>query len=388
MQMARRILPVLLLFIIQGTAFGQQTIHWEGTIDSAKAAASQSNRLVLVLFTANWCPSCHRLENDLHSQPGAPAALEANFVPVKLNYDYFQNVARQYGVDRLPTTVILAPTAAGDVLAVIPEAMPVDQYLSRLNGVAADARRRAAGAYAQIAASPAVGSNATPNPLRQADGTSPSAAGRPVDPPAEEASPNRPKVLSAGAVSADGPALSAAAATAAPSPAAGVGGPIASPPLPPGEGVSKAGPTLLPGEGQEEGSPNRQPRANAAEPTLCLDGYCPVQLVENDRWQKGNKDWGAVHRGKVYLFVGQEEQRRFMADPDRYAPVSSGNDVVLAVDVGHAVAGFREYGAKYDGHVYLFASEGTLKKFESNPPYYAQRALQAIHPVSQTAGLR
>ena len=72
MQIARRIWPVLLLFTIQGTSFGQQPIHWEGTIDSAKAAASKSNRFVLVLFTANWCPSCHRLENDLHAQPGRP----------------------------------------------------------------------------------------------------------------------------------------------------------------------------------------------------------------------------------------------------------------------------------------------------------------------------
>ena len=84
MRMARRILPVLLLFIVQRTAFGQQAINWEGSIDSAKAAAARSNRLVVVLFTASWCPSCHRLENDLRSQPGAVAALEANFVPVKL----------------------------------------------------------------------------------------------------------------------------------------------------------------------------------------------------------------------------------------------------------------------------------------------------------------
>jgi YHS domain-containing protein/thioredoxin-related protein len=348
MQMARRILPVLLFFVIQQTGFGQQPIHWEGTIDSAKAAAARSNRLVLVLFTADWCPSCHRLENDLRGQPGAPAALEANFVPVKLNYDYFQNIARQYGVDRLPTTVILAPNAAGDVLAVIPEAMPVDQYLSKLNGVATDVRRRAAGAYAQIQASPAVGSAMSMNPLRQADQAP---AGRPLDPAADVGPPGKSRMPVA-AASAEIPAVSAASAAAAPS------------------------------------GPRPKPLPAATEPTIGLDGYCPVQLVEKDRWQKGNKDWGVIHRGKVYLFVGQEEQRRFLADPDRFAPVSSGNDIVLAAEVGRTVAGFREYGAKYDGHVYLFASEVTLKKFESNPPYYAQRALQALHPVSQTADTR
>ena len=91
---------------------------------------------------APWCTACHHLENDIRNQPGAAAALEANFVPVKINFDYYPNTAKQYGVTRLPTTVILAPNAQGEVLAVIPEYMPVDQYLSKLNKVAADAKRR------------------------------------------------------------------------------------------------------------------------------------------------------------------------------------------------------------------------------------------------------
>ena len=359
MRKARQILPAL-FFVFQGTVFAQQAVNWEGTIDSAKAAASRSNRLVLVLFTADWCPSCHRLQNDLANQPGAAAALEANYVPVKLNYDFFQNTARQYGINRLPTTVILAPNASGDVLAVIPEAMPVDQYLSKLNGVAADARRRIAGVYAQIPASPLVGSQANVNPLRPADGVAaaPAASGRPLDPPRQEpgTTTNVASVTPVG----NAPVKSAAAISA-PSidspPTRGTGAPAAS-------------------------------AASGQDPPIGLEGYCPVQLVEKGRWQKGNKDWGVIHRGRVYLFAGPEEQHRFLADPDRYAPVSSGNDVVLGLEVGHSVPGMREFVAQFNGHVYLFASEGTLKKFEANPPYYADRALPAIHPVSQSASVR
>ncbi len=170
---ARRFLPVLVLFfLVQRPAIGQQPLHWDATIDSAKAAASQSNRLVLVLFSAPWCTACHHLENDIRNQPGAAAALEANFVPVKINYDYYPNTAKQYGVTRLPTTVILAPNARGEVLAVIPEYMPVGQYLSTLNKVAADAKRRQAGAFAQIQASPPVG---TPSAMSQPPAIEPTA---------------------------------------------------------------------------------------------------------------------------------------------------------------------------------------------------------------------
>ena len=125
-----------------------------------------------------------------------------------------------------------------------------------------------------------------------------------------------------------------------------------------------------------------------ANPPFGLDGFCPVQLVENSRWQPGKKAWGAIHRGRTYLFAGAEERRRFLADPDRYAPVSSGDDVVLLLEQGRSVSGYREHGLQFDGHVYLFAAEGTLEKFRSNPRYYADRALQAMRPATQTAAVR
>ena len=54
---ARRFLPVLVLFfLVQRPAIGQQPLHWDATIDSAKATARQSNRLVLVLFCAPGVP--------------------------------------------------------------------------------------------------------------------------------------------------------------------------------------------------------------------------------------------------------------------------------------------------------------------------------------------
>jgi YHS domain-containing protein len=112
-----------------------------------------------------------------------------------------------------------------------------------------------------------------------------------------------------------------------------------------------------------------------------------VQLVEYDRWQPGNKQWGVVHRGRVYLFAGLDEQRRFRANPDHYAPVSSGDDVVLLLEQGRAVEGYRKHGLKFEGHVYLFANEGTLNKFQANPHQYADRALQVIRS-NQTASVR
>jgi protein disulfide-isomerase len=300
--------------------------------------------------------------------------LQANFVPVKLNIDYFKNLGQQYGVTKLPTTIVLAPTANGEVLAFIPESMPVDQYLSKLNGVATDARRRAAGAYAQIPASPAGGAQApgapamaapamtnSANPLRTTDAPmSPNyGAPRPIAPaqPGAVPFPGAPQVP--------------------------VNMPVAGAPTSGPLAAMSGGPAM---PGNRPMPPEQAPAAG--RPTIGMDGYCPVRLIETGKWQKGDKAYGIIHRGRIYLFAGAEELRRFQASPDRYAPVSSGNDVVLALEVGRAVPGFREHGAQYDGHVYLFATEATLKKFEANPLLYSDKALQSIRPAAQTAAVR
>ena len=384
---ARWFLSVLVLFfLLSRPAIGQNPLHWEATIDSAKAAAGQSHRLVLVFFCAGYCGPCHRMENELRHQPEAVSALEANFVPVKIDYEYYPNTAKQYGITRLPTTVILAPNAQGKVLAVLPEYMPVDEYLSKLNHVAADAKRRDAGVLAQVQASPAIGARVVLDP-------SPASGGAPAASSAKPANPVPTVPVVAGPLPPAGPAQNQT--LAAPPPAAG-GSDIVHFAVAANTGnAPTASPTaavaMAPQLSGNRPLDDKQPAATAkrpAHPLVGLDGFCPVQLAENFRWQPGKKDWGAIHRGRTYLFAGQEEQRRFLAQPDRYAPVSSGDDVVVLLEQGRAVSGHREHGVKFDGHVYLFASENTLDRFQSNPRYYAERALQAMHSTSQTAAVR
>ncbi len=113
-------------------------------------------------------------------------------------------------------------------------------------------------------------------------------------------------------------------------------------------------------------------------PAFGLDGFCPVSLMEKQQWVPGDPRWGMTHRGRTYLFAGPEEQARFAKDPDRYAPVVSGNDVVLATEQGQTVSGMREHGVFFGSRVYLFSSEDTLKKFAENPNLYANQALEAL----------
>jgi protein disulfide-isomerase len=135
-------------------------------------------------------------------------------------------------------------------------------------------------------------------------------------------------------------------------------------------------------------TPQSAAPASPARPPLGLDGYCPVTLIERHHetptdsrcWVQGNPRWGVVHRGTVYLFVGPEEQKRFLADPDRYSPALSGNDPVLAFDQGRLEQGTRQFGTFYGDRIYLFTSPENLAKFAQSKEvaaHYADEVRQA-----------
>jgi YHS domain-containing protein len=111
-----------------------------------------------------------------------------------------------------------------------------------------------------------------------------------------------------------------------------------------------------------------------------LEGFCPVQCVEAQHWVRGDLRWGAIHRGRTYLFAGPAEQRKFLSDPDIYAPVMSGYDIVLKVERNEQVAGQRAHGVFCDGKIYLFASEESLQRFNRAPAQYIVGVQQVLRP--------
>jgi YHS domain-containing protein len=110
---------------------------------------------------------------------------------------------------------------------------------------------------------------------------------------------------------------------------------------------------------------------------LGLEGYCSVTLAERGAWVEGRAQWGARHRGRTYLFAGPEQQQQFLSDPDRYAPVLSGDDPVLAFDAGRSTPGQRRYGVTYQSRMYLFSSTETRDAFAAHPQRYTTGALVA-----------
>jgi hypothetical protein len=108
-----------------------------------------------------------------------------------------------------------------------------------------------------------------------------------------------------------------------------------------------------------------------AGPRVALGGYCPVELSCRGRWAAGDLRWTVVHNGWIFRLSGVEQRRQFLADPERFAPVNSGNDAVLSVDENRAVPGEVAYCALYGGRLYMFSSAATQARFNRSPQRYA-----------------
>jgi protein disulfide-isomerase len=128
-------------------------------------------------------------------------------------------------------------------------------------------------------------------------------------------------------------------------------------------------------------------------PPIALEGYCPVSIyppspTQKGQWKKGDRRYGAVHRGRTYLFASPAEQGRFLADPDAFSPVLSGADPVLFAERGELIEGRRNFGIAYQNQMYFFTSEENLARFQAAPQQYSVNAHQAMMRSETGARLR
>ena len=110
-----------------------------------------------------------------------------------------------------------------------------------------------------------------------------------------------------------------------------------------------------------------------------------MSLRQAKKWVRGKQAFGAIHRGCTYLFASEAQRQQFLANPDAYSPVFSGNDPVKMLDENQEVAGHREYGFEYRNAFYLFSSKETMERFAKQPDLYSMGVRQAMNRMDATA---
>tara|TARA_R110001583_G_scaffold6879_3_gene34515 strand:+ start:1182 stop:2936 length:1755 start_codon:yes stop_codon:yes gene_type:complete len=106
------------------------SIQWMAYSDAAFARAQAENKPIFMLISAVWCYNCHIYEVTLDTPPVADT-LNRAFIPIFVDYDRRQDLARAYPAVGIPVTVILAPN--GEHLVSVPGAIAQTRLLASLN---------------------------------------------------------------------------------------------------------------------------------------------------------------------------------------------------------------------------------------------------------------
>lgn len=106
-------------------------IDWAKDLNSARTKALEFDRPMLIVFGADWCTYCKKLERTTLSHPQMVKYINQRFVPVHLDHDKEKTVAKILEVNQLPCSVILSPEA--DLLGKFVGYQSPSKYFSKLS---------------------------------------------------------------------------------------------------------------------------------------------------------------------------------------------------------------------------------------------------------------
>ncbi|HSO60043.1 MAG TPA: thioredoxin fold domain-containing protein [Desulfobacterales bacterium] len=130
-----KVLVLLLVLLAVGAVSGPAAadkIEWH-TYDSGMARSKFEKKKVFLHFYADWCKYCADMENKTFKDPAVIAALNRNFIPIRVDSDRDKQTASLYRVKGLPDTWFISES--GEVIGHRPGYISTDQLMGLLNVV-------------------------------------------------------------------------------------------------------------------------------------------------------------------------------------------------------------------------------------------------------------
>ena len=373
-----------------------QGIPWETDFKTAMQVAQETDRLVLIHFYGDQCPPCRMMDKEVFSQQAVADALTPHFVPLKVNTEQNPKAVQNLNITSIPMDLIVTPQREivfrrkGGATA----AQYTDELLSILRTVQAQREAELSDAerlqIAQVQNQP---QHSSQDPIFQAEVSPPGLqvpqAQTSHTPPSDTEFPGAPELFVP-------PADELAIFTSQEE----LDFSIATAPLTADDSKTQDNEMILvdhaaPAEATDAltglSIPNLygveedvEERENLGyESPYILDGFCPVELQEHERWIAGKAEFSLHYRDRFFLFSSKEAMNVFAKNPYHYTPVAMGEDVVQMLQGGQKIKGKRHYGAWYQGRIYLFVTQENYNAFAERPSYFADFALKLESALGQ-----
>jgi protein disulfide-isomerase len=87
-----------------------ERVNWLSDYDRAAALATDTNRLLLIDFTARYCGACQYMDSTVFTRQSVADTIEAGYVPIKVDMgrqtSQSLNLVQRYRVWATPTLII------------------------------------------------------------------------------------------------------------------------------------------------------------------------------------------------------------------------------------------------------------------------------------------
>lgn len=113
-----------------GTPVPTNGIPWQTDFRSALKEAKTRHSLVLVDFSASWCPPCVAMKHEVWPNKDVTAIVKKSFVPVSVDVDHDNGLSDMYNVSGIPAVLVL--DSAGRVVRRHDGFLPLDGMLQFL----------------------------------------------------------------------------------------------------------------------------------------------------------------------------------------------------------------------------------------------------------------
>jgi len=108
-------------------------IQWQTDLNEAHQQAVLENRPMLLVFDADWCKYCDKMDEATFKDSSVANYVNEKFVPVHLNLADNMKIAEILEIDRIPCTIALSPRA--DLLGRVVGYVNTVQYRETLGRV-------------------------------------------------------------------------------------------------------------------------------------------------------------------------------------------------------------------------------------------------------------